>query len=180
MGTGTGTGNFSFFLVVSEPVSAKFGTGKKYRNRYRKNLVPEKSLGTGIGKIWYRKKSRYRYRKNLVPDQSPGNGIKNIWYQKKFNCNCVSTMRWYMAYLTFLSILFFHEVSCQFFTFGVQQIRMNSEVFLETRRCSANTGNFFFAKITLCLLPFWLLIILPQKASHPLRSMVMCRIRFSE
>ena len=35
MGTGTGTGNFS-------PVSEKFGTGK--------------SLGTGIGKIWYRKK----------------------------------------------------------------------------------------------------------------------------
>ena len=47
---------FSFFLVVSEPVSEKFGTGKKYRYRYRKNLVPEKSIGTGIGKIWYRKK----------------------------------------------------------------------------------------------------------------------------
>ena len=40
---------------VSEPVSKKFGTGKKSRNRYRKNLVPEKSLGTGIEKIWYRK-----------------------------------------------------------------------------------------------------------------------------
>jgi len=55
-----GTGNFSFFggyrnryrkkLVpekslgkkVSEPVSEKFGTGKKSRNRYRKNLVQEK------------------------------------------------------------------------------------------------------------------------------------------
>ena len=38
--TGTGIGN----LVpekVSEPVSEKFDTGKKYRNRYRKNLVPE-------------------------------------------------------------------------------------------------------------------------------------------
>ena len=44
------------FLVVSEPVSEKFGTGKKYRYRYRKNLVPEKSTGIGIGKIWYRKK----------------------------------------------------------------------------------------------------------------------------
>ena len=57
----TGTGNsryreFFIFLVVSEPVSKKIGTGKKSRNRYRKNLVPEKSLGTGIGKIWYRKK----------------------------------------------------------------------------------------------------------------------------
>ena len=29
---------------VSEPVSEKFGTGKKSRNRYRKNLVPEKGL----------------------------------------------------------------------------------------------------------------------------------------
>ena len=39
---GTGTENFSFFWW--------------YRNRYGKNLVPEKSLGTGIGQIWYRKK----------------------------------------------------------------------------------------------------------------------------
>ena len=64
-----GIGNFSFFWW--------------YRNRYRKKLVPEKSLGTGIGKIWYRKKvsepvsekfstgkkSRNRYRKNLVPEK---------------------------------------------------------------------------------------------------------------
>ena len=57
----TGTGNsryreFSIFLVVSEPVSEQIGTGKKSRNRYRSNLVPIKSLGTGIVKIWYRKK----------------------------------------------------------------------------------------------------------------------------
>ena len=65
----------------------RIGTGTEgeffwwYRNRYRKKLVPEKSLGTGIGKIWYRKKVpepvsekfgtgkkyRYRYRKYLVP-----------------------------------------------------------------------------------------------------------------
>ena len=63
-GTGTVPGNCSFFLVVSEPVSKKIGTGKKSRNRYRKNLVPEKSLGTGIGK----KKSQNRYQKNLVPE----------------------------------------------------------------------------------------------------------------
>ena len=43
MGTGT-------VLVL---VSEKFVTGKKYCNQYRKNLVPEKSLGTGIRKIWY-------------------------------------------------------------------------------------------------------------------------------
>ena len=73
---------FLIYLVVPEPVSEKIGTGKKYRNRYRKNLVPEKSLGTGIGKIWYRKKvpepvsekfgtgkrSRNWYRKKLVPE----------------------------------------------------------------------------------------------------------------
>ena len=35
-----GTGNFQFFWW--------------YRNRYRNKLVPEKSLGTGIGQIWYR------------------------------------------------------------------------------------------------------------------------------
>ena len=57
----SGTGNsryreFFIFLVVSEPASEKIGTGKKSRNRYRKILVPEKSPGTGIGKIWYRKK----------------------------------------------------------------------------------------------------------------------------
>ena len=94
----TGTGNsryreFFIFLVVSEPVSEKFGTGKKYR----KNLVPEKSIGTGIGKIWYRKKvsepvsvkfgigkkSRNRYRENLVPEKSLGTGIGKNWYRKK-------------------------------------------------------------------------------------------------
>ena len=72
---GTGTENFSFLWW--------------YRNRYRKNLVPEKSLGTGIGQIWYRKKVsepvsgkfgtgkkyRYRYRKYLVPEKSIGIGI---------------------------------------------------------------------------------------------------------
>ena len=47
----TGTGNsryreFFIFLLVSE--SEQIGTGKKSRNRYRKNLVPEKSFGTGI------------------------------------------------------------------------------------------------------------------------------------
>ena len=70
-----GIGNFSFFWW--------------YRNRYRKKLVPEKSLGTVIGKFWYRKKVpepvsekfgtgkkyRYRYRKYLVPEKSIGTGI---------------------------------------------------------------------------------------------------------
>ena len=45
-----------YILKVSEPVSCILGTGKKYRYRYRQNLVPEKSIGIGIVKIWYRKK----------------------------------------------------------------------------------------------------------------------------
>ena len=50
-GIGTGIGTNWYRKKVSEPVSVKFGTDKKSRNRYRRNLVPEKSLGTGIGKI---------------------------------------------------------------------------------------------------------------------------------
>ena len=50
-------GNSSIFLMVSEPVSKKFGT--------------EKSPGTGLEKIWYRKKSRNRSRKKLVPKKVP-------------------------------------------------------------------------------------------------------------
>ena len=64
----TGTGNFSFFMALSEPVLEQIGT--------------EKSLGTGIGKIWYRenvselvsdkigtgKKSQNRYRTNFIPE----------------------------------------------------------------------------------------------------------------
>ena len=69
----------------------------RYRNRYRAFWVPEKSIGIGIGKIWYRKKVsvsvsakfgtgkkyRYRYRQNLVPEKSIGIGIEDIWYRKK-------------------------------------------------------------------------------------------------
>ena len=50
-GIGTGIGTNWYRKKVSEPVSEKFGTGKKSRNRYRQNLVPEKSLRTGIRKI---------------------------------------------------------------------------------------------------------------------------------
>ena len=77
---------------VSEPISEKFATGKKSRNRYWKYLVPEMIfiakilefrrfvMGTGTIQVpvprifnffwWYRnryrKKSRNRYRSNLV------------------------------------------------------------------------------------------------------------------
>ena len=69
MGTGTGTGNLLFFLVVSEPVSEKFGT--------------EKSPGIGLGKFWYRKKYRNRSRKNLVPKKVPEPVSENFGTEKK-------------------------------------------------------------------------------------------------
>ena len=42
---------FLIFLVVTEPSSEKIGTGKKFQNWYRENLVPEKIIGTIIGKL---------------------------------------------------------------------------------------------------------------------------------
>ena len=53
-GIGTGIGKNWYRKKVSEPVSEKFGTGKKSRNRYRKNLVPEKVPVSVSEKIWYR------------------------------------------------------------------------------------------------------------------------------
>ena len=41
-GIGTVIGTNWYRKKVSEPVSVKFGTDKKSRNRYRQNLVPEK------------------------------------------------------------------------------------------------------------------------------------------
>ena len=50
-GIGTGIGKIWYRKKVSEPVSVKFGTGKKSRNRYQKNLVPEKVL-VSVSKIF--------------------------------------------------------------------------------------------------------------------------------
>ena len=46
-------------------------------------MVPEKSLGTGIGKIWYRKKVSEPVLEKLGTEKSTGIGIENIWYRKK-------------------------------------------------------------------------------------------------
>ena len=69
---------FCSFLEV--PVPEKIGPGKKYRYRYRKNFVPEKSTGTGTEKFGPGKKYRSRYRKKLVPKKSTGIG-KNSGYR---------------------------------------------------------------------------------------------------
>ena len=58
---GTGIGTNWYRKKVSEPVSEKFGTGKKSRNRYRKKLVPKK-VPVSVTKIFGTvKKYRYRY-----------------------------------------------------------------------------------------------------------------------
>ena len=64
-----GIGNFSFFWW--------------YRNRYRKKLVPEKSLGTGIGKIWYRKKVSEPVSEKFSTGKSLGTGIGKILVPEK-------------------------------------------------------------------------------------------------
>ena len=81
--------------MVSVSVSKK-NYKKKYRYRFRKNLVSEKvlvsvsknfgiekSIGFGFEKFWYRKKYRYRYRKKFGIEKSIGFGIEKIWYRKK-------------------------------------------------------------------------------------------------
>jgi len=55
--------------MVSEPESKKFGT--------------EKSLGTGLEKIWYRKKVSEPFSKNFGTEKSLGIGLGEVWYQKK-------------------------------------------------------------------------------------------------
>ena len=97
MGTGTGTGNLLFFLVVSEPVSEKFGTEKSPGTGLEKKLVPKKvsepvleKFGTGtnfccqnleILKIY--NGYSYRYREFVIFSGGIGTNIGKNWYQKK-------------------------------------------------------------------------------------------------
>ena len=46
-------------------------------------MVPEKSLGTGIGKIEYRKKVSEPVSRKFGTEKSTGIGIENIWYRIK-------------------------------------------------------------------------------------------------
>ena len=77
--------DFLFLQVLPEPVLKK-----KYRNRYRSNLVPYKVLESVAKKVLEsvpvkfgtEKKYWYWYRKYLVPKKSTGIGIENIWYRK--------------------------------------------------------------------------------------------------
>ena len=62
--------------VTSRSRNRKYLVPKKSRNRYRKKIGTEKSLGTGLEIIWYRKKSRNRSRKNLVPKKNIGTSLE--------------------------------------------------------------------------------------------------------
>ena len=55
-GFGFGSGQFGLGKKVSVSVSENLVSGKKYRFRFRKNLVSEKSLGFGFGKFGIGKK----------------------------------------------------------------------------------------------------------------------------
>ena len=70
IGIGIGFETFPVFWLVSDSVSKKFGI--------------EKSIGFGIGKIWYRKKYRIRYRKKLVSKKVSDSVSERIWYRKKY------------------------------------------------------------------------------------------------
>ena len=77
---------FPFFLMVSVSVSKNFGI--------------EKSIVIGFEKIWYRKKYRYRFRKNLVSkkvsvskifgiEKSISIGFEKFWYRYWFRKNAI-------------------------------------------------------------------------------------------
>ena len=75
-----------------------------YRNRYRKNLVPEKSTGIGIGKIWYWKKVSEPVSEKLGTGKSIGTGTRKKINIKKgfvFLSNLVSWYSFIMCRIRF-------------------------------------------------------------------------------
>ncbi len=70
--------NSSIFLMVSEPISKKFGT--------------EKSLGTGLEKNEYRKKSRNRSQKILVPKKVSESVSKKFGTEKSLGIGIVQIL----------------------------------------------------------------------------------------
>ena len=88
-----GPGNFAPFWMVPVPVPEKFGPGKKYRYRYRKNLVPEKSTGPGNGK-------NSGYRHTLV-----GKVVNRV-------AHMVADMDFSIIFWAFLCFEFFSKMFC--------------------------------------------------------------------
>jgi len=79
--------------MVSEPESKKFGT--------------EKSLGTGLEKIWYRKKVSESVSKKFGTEKSLGIGLEKIWYRKKVS-EPVSFRFWVSSHTDMYHILPHH------------------------------------------------------------------------
>ena len=69
LGFGLGLETFANFLRVSVSVSENVVSEKKYRFRFRKNLVSEKSLGFGFRKFGIGKKVSVSVSENLVPEK---------------------------------------------------------------------------------------------------------------
>ena len=65
---------------------------KKYRYRFRKNLVSEKSLGFGFGKFGLTKK--YWFRKNFVSEISLGFGFGKFVIGKKVPVSVLENLVW--------------------------------------------------------------------------------------
>ena len=85
----TGTGNSRFFGGIGTDIGQNWYR-EKFWNRYRKDLVPGKSLGTGIRKIWYldwflspkfRNFDKFKWVPVLGIFHFSG-GIGKIWYRK--------------------------------------------------------------------------------------------------
>ena len=81
-GFGLGLETFANFLRVSVSVSENVVSEKKYRFRFRKNLVSEKSLGFGFRKFGIGKKVSVSVSENLVSEKKSRYRFRsNFWYR---------------------------------------------------------------------------------------------------
>ena len=82
LGFGLGLETFANFLRVSVSVSENVVSEKKYRFRFRKNLVSEKSLGFGFRKFGIGKKVSVSVSENLVSEKKSRYRFRsNFWYR---------------------------------------------------------------------------------------------------
>ena len=89
---GTDTGNLLFFLVVSEPVSEKFGTEKSPRTSIKKNLVPKKVLEPVSENFGTKKSIGTGLEKNLVPKKVPEPVSENFGTEKSLRISIVQIL----------------------------------------------------------------------------------------
>ena len=73
---------YFWFPSGSLSVSVNIISSQSVTSRSREFVILFDGIGTGMGKIWYRKKSRNRSRKNLVPKKSRNRPRKKIGNEK--------------------------------------------------------------------------------------------------